>query len=113
VSIGQLREQVSRRSQTSVGGRKKRSAVRPPTDRRRRRPKGEREAIGDRPAMRLGKAENPATLHGQSVAGYRRDRRVISTAGTFVTDARAPTRLSRRTIVPPATLCPHHTGPTA
>ncbi len=34
----------------------------------------EREAIGDRPTMRLRIAETPATLYGQSVVGYRRDR---------------------------------------
>ena len=49
-------------------------AARAPRDRLHRRPKGEREAIGDRPTMRLRKAETPATHYGQSVVGYRRDR---------------------------------------
>ena len=79
------------------GGRKKGSAARPPTDRRHRRRKGEREAIGDRPSTRLGTAEKPATLHGQSVAGYRRDRRGFQRArhSYLVTSASRNPRLSR------------------
>lgn len=50
------------------------SAARAPSDRLHWRPTGEREAIGDRPTMRLRKAETPATHYGQSVVGYRRDR---------------------------------------
>ena len=79
------------------GGSKKGSAARPPTDRRHRRPKVEREAIRDRPSTRLGTAEKPATLHGQSVAGYRRDRRGFQRArhSYLVTSASRNPRLSR------------------
>ena len=85
------------RSKSMRGGRKKGSAARPPTDRRHRRRKGEREAIGDRPSTRLGTAVKPATLHGQSVAGYRRDRRGFQRArhSYLVTSASRNPRLSR------------------
>ena len=94
--------------------RQKKSATRPPSDRRDRRPKGEREAIGDRPATRLGTAEKPATLHGQSVAGYRRDRRGFQRArhSYLVTSASRNPRLSRLRLSSsprrsPAPLRPH------
>ena len=79
------------------GGSKNSSAARPPTDRRHWRWKGEREAIGDRPSTRLGTAVKPATLHGQSVAGYRRDRRGFQRArhSYLVTSASRNPRLSR------------------
>ena len=96
------------------GGRKKGSAARPPTDRRHRRRKGERGAIGDRPSTRLGTAEKPATLHGQSVAGYRRDRRGFQRArhSYLVTSASRNPRLSRLRLSSsprrsPAPLGPH------
>ena len=93
---------------------RKGSAARPPTDRRHRRPKGEREAIRDRPSIRLGTAEKPATLHGQSVAGYRRDRRGFQRArhSYLVTSASCNPRLSRLRLSSsprrsPAPLRPH------
>ena len=79
-----------------------RFAARPPNDRRRRRSTGEREAIGDRPSTRLGTAENSATLQGQSVAGYRRDRRAVDGWHSFlVTDARATPPVAAQTSVWP------------
>lgn len=51
--------------------------------------KKKREAIGDRPATRLGTAEKPATLEGQSVAGYRRDRRASDGLALVPRDRRA------------------------
>lgn len=69
---------------------RKGSAARPPDDRRTGRLKGERAAIGDRPATRLRKAENLPTLYGQSVGGYRPDRRgVDGWHSDLVTCARA------------------------
>ena len=102
------------RSKSTRGGGKKGPAARPPTDRRHRRPKGEREAIRDRPSTRLGTAVKPATLHGQSVAGNRRDRRGFQRArhSYLVTSASRNPRLSRLRLSSsprrsPAPLRPH------
>ena len=96
------------------GGSKKSSAVRSATDRRHWRPKGERRAIRDRPSTQLGTAVKPATLHGQSVAGYRRDRRGFQRArhSYLVTSASRNPRLSRLRLSSsprrsPAPLRPH------
>ena len=102
------------RSKSMRGGGKKGSAARPPTDRRHRRTKGYREAIRDRPSTRPGTAEKPATLHGQSVAGYRRDRRGFQRArhSYLMTSASRNPRLSRLRLSSsprrsPAPLRPH------
>ena len=114
MSIRQLRKQGTPRWGIEDGSRKKGSAARPPNDRRHRRRKGEREAIGDRPSTRLGTAEKPATLHGQSVAGYRRDRRGFQRArhSYLVTSASRNPCLSRLRLSlsprrSPAPLRPH------
>lgn len=63
--------------------------------------------------MRLGTAEKSATPEGQSVGGYRRDRRASDGWHSYlVTNARVtpPVAADYRH---PATPCPHHTGPTA
>ena len=99
-------EKAQDRSKSMRGGGKEGSAARPPTDRRHRRPKGEREAIRDRPSTRLGKAKKPATLHGQSVAGYCRDRRAFDGRGTRTSRPllRVTPPVAAKTIVEPATL---------
>ena len=100
--------------QRRLAGGRKGVAARPPTDRRHRRPKGDREAIRDRPSTRLGTAIKPATLHGQSVADYRRDRRGFQRArhSYLVTSASRNPRLSRLRLSSsprrsPAPLRPH------
>ena len=104
-------EKARHHSPTQLGRRKKSSAARPLFDRRRRRLKGEREAIGDRPATRLGTAEKPATLQGQSVAGYRRDRRAFDGWHSSPRDRRTRNPACRGPDYrPTATPRPHHAG---
>ncbi|MBI2480666.1 MAG: hypothetical protein HYV60_19185 [Planctomycetia bacterium] len=81
-----------------IGDRLERSAARPPDDRRRRRPIGEREAIGDRPTTRLGKAETAATLQGQSGGDSLARARVDATAIAVVT---TPREAAKRPVRPP------------
>ena len=90
----------------------------PPRDRRPIAGTGDRKrsggAIRDRPSTRLGTAVKPATLHGASVAGYRRDRRGFQRArhSYLVTSASRNPRLSRLRLSSsprrsPAPLGPH------
>ena len=90
----------------------------PPRDRRPIAGTGDRKrsggAIRDRPSTRLGTAVKPATLHGASVAGYRRDRRGFQRArhSYLVTSASRNPRLSRLRLSSsprrsPAPLRPH------
>lgn len=118
---GSTERSVSNRPTQEKGDcrRQRRSAVGsrvPPRGRRAIAVGGERgsEAGDQRSTLNTAwESRKPATLQGQSVAGYRRDRRAVDGWHSFlVTDARGtpPVAADYRQSATPR---PHHAGPTA